>query len=139
MGSKQRIPTERIIAALRQTNGLISLAAKLVPCSVTTIRQRARDVKEVQRVIDDCREELVDWGEYALRARVLAGDPWAVSLVLKTLGKNRGYVERVESTGADGGSIVVTYSKEAPGFGNPIDIAPAPPGSGSDFTDSEEI
>jgi hypothetical protein len=32
-GSKERIPTERIVAALKEVNGLISLAAKRVPCS----------------------------------------------------------------------------------------------------------
>jgi len=32
-----------------------------------------------------------------------------VTLTLKSLGKNRGYVERQEVTGADGGAIVVEW------------------------------
>jgi hypothetical protein len=95
-GSKERVKTQRIIDCLRETNGLISLAAKRVPCSVTTIYKRARDVARVQQVIDECRGELVDLGELALRRAVVNGEPWAVALVLKTLGKGRGYVERQE-------------------------------------------
>jgi len=106
-GSSIRIPTERIIECLRETNGLISLAAKRVPCSATTIRQRARDVEKVRTCIDECRDELIDYGELSLRKAVLAGEPWAVALVLKTLGKKRGYVERQEFTGAEGGALVI--------------------------------
>ena len=92
-----RIPTDRIIECLRETNGLISLAAKRVPCSPTTIRRRALDVAAVRQVIDDGRSELVDYGELALRRAVIAGEPWAVGLVLKTLGKSRGYSEKIET------------------------------------------
>ncbi len=92
-----RIPTDRIIAALRETNGLVSLAAKRVPCSMTTIYTRARNVAAVRQVIDECRSELVDYGELALRRAVIAGEPWAVGLVLKTLGKGRGYSEKIET------------------------------------------
>lgn len=103
------VPTEKIIAALRETNGLVSLAAKRVPCSHSTIHTRRKHVKAVQDVIDECRSELVDYGELALRKAIIAGEPWAVGFVLKTLGKIRGYVERQEITGAEGGSIVVTW------------------------------
>lgn len=108
-GSKERVKTQRIIDCLKETNGLVSLAAKRVPCSMTTIYTRARNVAAVQRVIDECRGELVDLGELALRRAVVNGEPWAVSLVLKTLGKNRGYVERQEVTGADGGAIEMVW------------------------------
>jgi len=111
---KPRVPTERIIECLRETNGLISLAAKRVPCSQTTIYKRARDVKAVRQVIDECRDELVDLGELALRSAIVAKEPWAVALVLKTLGRHRGYVERQEQevSGKDGGDLVVKFVYE---------------------------
>jgi hypothetical protein len=37
------------------------------------------------------------------------GEPWAVAMVLKTIGKSRGYVERQEVTGADGGKVQIEY------------------------------
>lgn len=108
-GSKPRVPTEKIIAALRETNGLVSLAAKRVPCSRSTIDRRAQRVQAVREVIAECRDELVDVAELALRAAVTRQEPWAVALVLKTLGKGRGYVERQEVTGADGGPVEMVW------------------------------
>jgi hypothetical protein len=105
----ERIPTDRIIQALRETNGLVSLAAKRVPCSITTINVRRKRVQAVEQVIQECRGELVDLGELALRKAVLNGEPWAVGLVLKTLGKDRGYVERQEITGRDGNELTIRY------------------------------
>lgn len=112
---KERVPTERIIECLRETNGLVSLAAKRVPCSITTINTRRKNVQAVEQVIRDCRAELIDYGEMALRRKVLDGEPWAVSLVLKTLGRDRGYVERTEQvvTGPDGGPQRVIFEEKA--------------------------
>ena len=105
----ERVPTDKIIAALRETSGLVSLAAKRVPCSITTINARRKSIRAVQQVIDECRGELVDLGELALRKAVLNGEPWAVGLVLKTLGKERGYVERQEITGKEGGPVRLVW------------------------------
>jgi hypothetical protein len=109
MASKERVPTERIIECLRETNGLVSLAAKRVPCSITTINTRRKKVQSVQQCIDECRGELVDYGELALRRAVVAGEPWAVGLVLKTLGRDRGYVERQEIAGVKDSPVVVSW------------------------------
>jgi hypothetical protein len=106
---KERVPTERIIACLRETNGLVSLAAKRVPCSPSTIHERRRRVKAVQQAIDEYREEIVDLGELALRSAVIEKEPWAVGFVLKTLGKGRGYGDSVALTGADGGALKIEY------------------------------
>ena len=66
----------------------------------------------------ECRGELVDYGELALRRAVVDGEPWAVGLVLKTLGRDRGYVERTENmvTGKDGGPVTmrVVYGDDGP-------------------------
>lgn len=113
MASKERIPTERIIECLRETNGLVSLAAKRVPCSITTINTRRKNVQAVEQVVRECRDELVDYGELALRRAVVDGEPWAVGLVLKTLGRDRGYVERQEITGADGGAVRLVWDDGA--------------------------
>lgn len=59
----------------------------------------------VAQAIKDEREALVDLGELALYKQVQNGEAWAVTLLLKTLGKDRGYVERSEHTGKDGGAV----------------------------------
>lgn len=61
----------------------------------------------IREACDNARGELIDISEQKLRAAVMNGEPWAVAMVLKTLGKSRGYVERAERTGADGGPLQV--------------------------------
>jgi hypothetical protein len=46
-----------------------------------------------------------DNAESALYSAVLGGEAWAVCFYLKTQAKDRGYVERQEMTGKDGGAI----------------------------------
>ena len=99
--------SEAIIEALKSVNGMVYLAARKLGCEPKTIYNRAKAVQEVQRAIEDSRGELVDIAEQKLRAAVLDREPWAVALVVKTLGRSRGYVERQEFTGADNGPIEV--------------------------------
>lgn len=99
--------TDQIIEALRATNGLISLAARSLNCSPNTIYHRAKTTKAVRDVIQNARGELIDMAEARLRTMVIASDPWAVGFVLRTLGKERGYTERLEVTGEDGEPIAV--------------------------------
>ena len=94
--------TADIIAALEKTHGMVYLAAESLGCAPVTIYRRAEKDKKVQGVIDDQRGKLIDKAELKLEQAVMAGEPWAVTLTLKSLGKNRGYVERQEVTGADG-------------------------------------
>ena len=42
---------------------------------------------------------------------VLEGEAWAIAFALKTLGKKRGYVERIEQTGADGERLAVMMDR----------------------------
>jgi hypothetical protein len=105
MAGKQEYTSEKIIQALKDTNGLVSLAAKRLSCSPQTIYNRAKQVQSVQAAIDESREELVDYAELALRSAVIGKEPWAVQFVLKTIGKHRGYIERQELTGAGGGPV----------------------------------
>ena len=106
---KELYTTEQIISALEATNGLIALAAQRLGCSPQTIYNRANKSKRLKDIIFEKRDNLVDHAELALRAAVLNKEPWAIAMVLKTLGKSRGYVERQEVTGADGGAIIVDW------------------------------
>lgn len=119
MAGKAEFSSEQIIQALRDTNGLVSLAAKKLGCVPQTIYNRAKKSQTIQQAIDESREELVDYAELALRSALLSKEPWAVQFTLKTLGKSRGYVERQEHTGADGDGIkiVVEYARNTPDAG----------------------
>ena len=106
MGVKYKI--NDIIAALESVNGMIYLAARKLGCAPNTIYNRMAKSDAIRAAVEDSRGELIDISEQKLRQAVLNGEPWAVALVLKTLGKKRGYVERTELTGADGADLMKT-------------------------------
>jgi len=76
----------------------VSVAARRLGCNPRTIYRRAEKSPRIREAIDQAREELIDQAEAKLREAVQRGEVWAVSLVLKTLGKKRGYVKRQEHT-----------------------------------------
>jgi len=94
-----------VLAVLMATHGLVHPAAKLLKCSPQTIYNwRDRD-DDVRLAIENARDFIVDVAEKSLLKAVESGEPWAVALALKTIGKHRGYTERQEITGADGGPL----------------------------------
>jgi hypothetical protein len=97
MPFQKQYTNEEIKAALTETKGLIYLAAKKLRCAANTIRYRMSRSPEIVQLVADLRQEFVDTGEASLYRAVVNGEPWAVALVLKTLGKDRGYVERTET------------------------------------------
>lgn len=102
MTGKPRFTAAQMIQAIRTAKGLKSEAARELGCSWYTVHRACRRHPTVQRVYEETREEFVDLAEKKLRDKVNKGADWAVKWVLATLGKNRGYVERVEQkqTGA---------------------------------------
>jgi len=106
--------TADIIAALQKTHGMVYLAAIDLGCAASTIYRRADKDKKVQATIDSYRGQLIDKAELKLEQAVMNGEPWAVTLTLKSLGKNRGYVERQEIDQKNAGDVTlhVVYDKK---------------------------
>jgi hypothetical protein len=88
-----------IITALTKAKGLINLAAKALKIDPQTIRNRMKKSPKVARAAADARDLVIDVAEEKLFQAIRDREPWAIAFVLKTLGKNRGYVERVEQSG----------------------------------------
>ena len=70
-----------------------------------TVDNYSKRWASVREALNNKRRELVDLGEVSLRRAIVAGEPYAVGLVLKTLGKDLGYTERQEISGPDGGPL----------------------------------
>jgi hypothetical protein len=96
MAGKQKFTNEAIITALKKRKGLIYLAAETLGCAPLTIYRRVELSQEVAQCLKDQRGKIVDTAENKLFISVNKREPWAVAMVLKTLGKDRGYVERIE-------------------------------------------
>jgi len=105
--AKQRYTAAQVAQALTTTKGLIFLAAKRLRCSPDTITNYCNRYPSVQAVRDAMRGQLVDLAEQKLWESIQKGEAWGITLCLKTIGKDRGYVERQELTGHDGHAMVL--------------------------------
>ncbi len=97
---------DQIMTALNETHGMVFLAAERLGCSHITIQRRSLSTPAVRTLIEKWRGRLVDKSELKLEAAIDNGEPWAVAMTLKTRGKDRGYVERQEHTGAEGEPLI---------------------------------
>ena len=74
----------------------VYLAAAKLGCHADTIYARAKECPALAAAMRHERGVVVDTAEQKLFDAITAGEPWAIQLALKTLGKDRGYVEKTE-------------------------------------------
>ncbi len=104
----RKIPKQLIIDAILRNRGLVEAAATDLGCTHECLRVRAKQDPDIAQAIADARERLVDFAETKMFDALERGDSWAIAMVLKTLGKGRGYVERQEVVQAGEPLQVVT-------------------------------
>ncbi len=102
MAGTFKYETKQIVAALRETKGMVYLAAKRLGCNPDTIYHRAKQHKSIGDAIRRERGEVIDIAELKLFQAINDGDLAAIKYCLGTIGKDRGYVERQEHSGPDG-------------------------------------
>ena len=85
-----------VAQAIRDTNGMVSAAARKLGVSRQTVYRYINQYVSVKEAVDDAREQLLDMTESKLFEAVKDGNVTAAMFVLKTVGRNRGYVERQE-------------------------------------------
>ena len=115
MTTRQRYPQAQVIDALRETKGMVYLAAKRLGCEAQTIYNYRDRYAAVRAEMEQQDGEVDDAAEMKLYQAIIAGEPWAVQFRLRTKGKGRGYVERTQNevSGPDGGPVTirVTYDR----------------------------
>ncbi len=95
----------RFPEVLKQSLGIVSHAcAKLKVCRPVYYKWCKED-PEFNALCDEVQEDTMDFVEGKLLELIEEKHPAAVIFYAKTKGKNRGYVERMETTGAGGGAI----------------------------------
>ena len=108
----EKYTANQMIEALREKHGNLSAAARFLGCSRNTISRYIDLYPTVKAVADEERETLIDFAENQLFKQVQDGNITAIIFTLKTIGKLRGYVERQEVTGAEGGAVIVKWDDE---------------------------
>lgn len=92
----ERYTAEQMVDALLKAKGLVSVAAKMLGCTPRTVHAYINRYATVAQAKTEAREGILDMAEARLFQAIDKGEPWAISSILRTLGKERGYVERTE-------------------------------------------
>ena len=111
MAGKAQFTAEEIIDALKQADGYISKTMSLLGCSAQTVYNYRDRMPTVAQAWKDIREKRHDFVENALHKAIKDGNVTAMIFYLKTQAKDRGYVERQEITGAEGGPLQIAAIK----------------------------
>ena len=93
---------KKILQAIKDSQGLLTLAAKKAGVTPWTVWDYSRRYPEVRQAVDEAKESIVDFAEGKLFQLIREGNTAAIIFFLKTRAKDRGYIERSEITGADG-------------------------------------
>jgi hypothetical protein len=102
-----KVPVAAVVEAVRRAQGHVSLAAHMLGLDFSTVYKMAKRVPSVAQAIREEREKMLDVAEAQVYRKVKEGDNTMTIFFLKTQGKHRGWVERQEVTGADGGPLTV--------------------------------
>lgn len=113
MANSNQYRAQQFIDAIPGSGGIISVIAKRVGCAWHTANKYIKDYPTIKAAYADETESLVDLAESTVLKAIRDGDVGAAKWFLQTKGKARGYTERHEHTGADGGPIVVVNWDEA--------------------------
>jgi transposase-like protein len=103
------ITPEALIEKIEQARGNISAVARAFGVTRRTIYKRIMRNATAQKALEDARETMLDEAESVLYTKALEGSTPELIFFLKTQGRRRGYVERQEITGAEGGPLEVEF------------------------------
>lgn len=111
-----KFTVQQVVDAVLEADGLISIAAKSLKCEPKTIRNYAKKHPAVAEAIVEADESTTDYVESQLMKNIALGKEASIIFYLKTKGKRRGYAERHEHTGPDGGvmqsEILIRYADD---------------------------
>jgi hypothetical protein len=96
--------------ALDKSGGICSVAAKKLKCDARTVRNYIARHETLKSLVDEIVETTIDTAETQLHKAIRDGNMTAIIFYLKTKGKDRGYSERREVTGADGDAVRVEHT-----------------------------
>jgi hypothetical protein len=106
-----KLTVRRVADAIRLYKGNVSAVAQSFERSRTAVYNFVRRHSELAQALIDAREAMKDNVESRFHLDCLKDEPaYQTSRIffLKTLAKDRGYVERIEQSGPDGGPIPMT-------------------------------
>ena len=107
MANRQKYSAEQVANAIIEANGILAQAARNLGCTRQTVYTYMEKYVTVRQAYDEANEITIDFVESKLMEQIRMNDTKAILFFLRTKGKKRGYVERKEVTGPDGGAIII--------------------------------
>lgn len=107
------VSDDAIYVALQNHKGNISAVARDLDRSPAVIRKRVKEHKELNALHDELRQAVIDKAEDNIFEAVEKGDLVQSALIVRTLGKDRGWSPRTEHTGENGAPMVVKIEGDA--------------------------
>ena len=102
-----------LLIALEKSLGVVTSACKAVGIDRTAYYEYMREDAEFAAKVTELKNLALDFGESMLHQNMRKGDTSSIIFFLKTQGKARGYIERQELTGKDGGAIGIEIENVA--------------------------
>jgi hypothetical protein len=103
---------EQFIGAIPGTGGIITAVARRVGCDWDTAKKYIEQHPSVAKAYQNECESVLDLAEAKTIELIKDGDVQMIRYYLSTKGKRRGYVERTEHSGPDGGAIVMKWPED---------------------------
>lgn len=94
--TKSDINKKAMLEALEKSLGVVTTACKQVGISRETHYRWVKEDAEYGIAVGDVENIALDFAESQLHKQIMEGSTSATIFYLKTKGKNRGYIERVE-------------------------------------------
>ena len=104
--------SKQFVDAIPGTGGIVTAIARRVGCDWHTARKYIDEHPTVAQAYQDECESVLDMAEAKTIELIKSGDQQMIRYYLSTKGKKRGYVERQEVTGADGGPVGLQIVEE---------------------------
>ena len=101
---------KQILESLERNGGIVALAARELGYATSSLRDKIGKDPILKLYRKEHIEVLLDEAEKGLLEKVREGDMQAIKFALTTVGRSRGYSERLELTGKDGGALFANLS-----------------------------
>lgn len=96
MAGRQKFSQQQVIDALTESKGLITYAAERLHCVPNTVDNYCDRYPRVRAARDAGRRRQLDVAEAKLFEAIGTGEGWAITFLLRTIGRGRGYADRLE-------------------------------------------
>lgn len=103
--NKSEHTKKHLIDALESSLGIVTTACKRVGVGRTIFYKYYNEDPAFKAEVDEIQNMALDFAESKLHELIANGNAPATIFYLKTKGRNRGYVERHEITGAEGNKL----------------------------------